>query len=35
MYRVSCYVNQRLVRWAMRKFKHLRGRKTKTIAILE
>lgn len=35
MYRISRYVNQRLVRWAMRKFKHLRGRKSKTIATLE
>ena len=35
MYRVSRYVNQRLVRWAMRKYKHLRGRKVKTIATLE
>ncbi|MGS2742302.1 group II intron reverse transcriptase/maturase [Halomonas sp. LS-001] len=35
MYRVARYVNQRLVRWAMRKFKHLRGRKKKTIATLE
>jgi len=35
MYRVSRYVNQRLVRWAMRKFKHLRGRKKKTVATLE
>jgi|TARA_R110002072_G_scaffold302390_1_gene485019 hypothetical protein len=35
MYQISRYVNQRLVRWAMRKFKHLRGRKVKTIATLE
>ncbi len=34
MYRVSRYVNQRLVRWAMRKYKHLRGKKN-TIAMLE
>lgn len=34
MYRISRYVNQRLVRWAMRKYKHLRGKKN-TIAMLE
>jgi RNA-directed DNA polymerase len=32
LYRISRYVNQRLVRWAMRKFKHLRGRKMKAVA---
>lgn len=35
LYRISRYVNQRLVRWAMRKVKHLRGRKKKTVATLE
>ena len=35
LYRISRYVNQRLVRWAMRKFKHVRGRKMKTVATLE
>lgn len=32
LYRVARYVNQRLVRWATRKFKHLRGRKMKAVA---
>lgn len=32
LYRIARYVNQRLVRWATRKFKHLRGKKMKAVA---
>jgi hypothetical protein len=32
LYRLSRFVNQRLIRWATRKFKHLRGRKMKAVA---
>lgn len=35
LYRVSRYINQRLIRWAMRKYRHLKGRKKKTIATFE
>lgn len=35
LYRISRYLNQRLVRWAMRKYRHLKGRKMKTIALFE
>ncbi len=35
MYRLARHVNKTLVRWAMRKFKHLRGRKTKAMQVLE
>lgn len=35
MYRLVRHVNKTLVRWAMRKFKHLRGRKTRAVSVLE
>ena len=31
LYRIARYVNQRLIRWSMRKFKHLRGKKMKAV----
>ena len=35
MYRLVRHVNKTLVRWAMRKFRHLRGRKTRAMRVLE
>lgn len=35
LYRLARHVNKTLVRWAMRKFKHLKGRKTKAMRLLE
>lgn len=35
MYRLVRHINKTLVRWAMRKFKHLRGRKTKAMRVLQ
>lgn len=35
MYRLVRCVNKALVRWAMRKFKHLRGKKTRAIQVLD
>lgn len=35
LYRIWRYLNQRLVRWAMRKYRHLKRRKTKAIALLQ
>lgn len=32
LYRIARYINHRLIRWAMRKFKHLKGRKMKAVA---
>lgn len=35
MYRLVRYVNKTRVRWAMRKFKHLRGKKTRAMQVLK
>jgi RNA-directed DNA polymerase len=35
LYRISRYFNQRLVRWAMRKYRHLHGRKMRAIAVFD
>lgn len=35
MYRLWRHVNKTLVRWAMRKFRHLDGRKTRAVALFE
>ena len=35
MYRLSRYFNHRLVRWAIRKYRHLRGRKMRAIAVFD
>lgn len=35
MYRLVRHVNKALVRWAMRKFRHLRGKKSQTIRLFE
>jgi group II intron reverse transcriptase/maturase len=35
MYRLARHINKTVVRWLMRRFKHLRGRKTKAMQFLE
>lgn len=35
LYCISRYINQRLVRWAMRKYRHLKGKKKRTVALFE